>query len=108
VTGRLDPDDVELIARRVLALVHAELDSEHERLVDAKTLAQLLGVTRGWVYAHAEELQAVRLGGPRGRLRFDLARVTERGNGSRAPQPRRRTRATNVMRSGANLLPIDP
>jgi predicted DNA-binding transcriptional regulator AlpA len=108
VTVRLDPDDVELIARRVLALVRAELDSEHDRLVDARALAQLLGVTRGWVYAHAEELHAVRLGGRRGRLRFDLARVIDRENGSRASRPRRRTRAAKVMQRGANLLPIDP
>jgi predicted DNA-binding transcriptional regulator AlpA len=108
VTGRLDPDDVELIARRVLALVRAELEPEHDRLVDAKALAQLLGVTRAWVYAHAEELQAVRLGGPNGRLRFDVARVIVRANGSPAPRQRRRKRAVKVMQHGANLLQIDP
>jgi len=48
------------------------------RLVDAATLARMLGVKRDWVYAHAGQLGAVRLGGPRGRLRFDLATLDDR------------------------------
>jgi len=44
-------------------------------LVDASTLAQLLGVSRAWVYEHAGELGALALGpageGKRPRLRFD-------------------------------------
>jgi hypothetical protein len=40
-------------------------------LVDAATLAAALGVTRGYVYDHADELGVIRLGsGPRARLRF--------------------------------------
>jgi hypothetical protein len=41
------------------------------RLVDAATLAAMLPVERDWVYAHASQLGAIRLGGPAGRLRFD-------------------------------------
>lgn len=109
MSPRLDPEDVELIARRVLALVRAELEPDHDRLVDAKELAQLLGVKRDWVYAHANDLHAVRLGGPNGRLRFDLARVLEEQNGGRPTRRPRRTRNTRVtQRKGANLLPIDP
>jgi hypothetical protein len=39
--------------------------------VDAATLARALGVDRSFVYRHAAELGAVRIGGPQGRLRFD-------------------------------------
>jgi hypothetical protein len=42
------------------------------RLLNAAQLAHHLGVTRAWVYEHAAQLAAIRLGdGPRARLRFD-------------------------------------
>lgn len=45
-------------------------------LVDATAVASYLGVQREWVYEHADELGALRLGsGPRARLRFDPAEV---------------------------------
>jgi hypothetical protein len=41
------------------------------RLVDAATLAAMLGISRDAVYHHAAALGAIRIGdGPRGRLRF--------------------------------------
>lgn len=44
----------------------------HGPLVDAATLADMLGVDRSYVYAHADELGAIRLGeGSKPRLRFD-------------------------------------
>jgi hypothetical protein len=47
-------------------------------LVDARDLADELGVERDWVYANAERLGAVRLGsGPRARLRFDVEQARE-------------------------------
>src|ERR1700741_3618946 len=46
-----------------------------EPLVDAAEIARLHGKTRSWVYEHAGELGAVRLGsGPRPRLPFFPAR----------------------------------
>ena len=46
---------------------------------DAAEIARLHGKTRSWVYEHAGELGAVRLGsGPRPRLAFSPARVAER------------------------------
>jgi hypothetical protein len=46
------------------------------RLLTADELAIVLGVDRGYVYEHAVELGAWRLGsGPRARLRFDLEEV---------------------------------
>lgn len=48
------------------------------RLVDAQTLADGLGVRRETVYAHADELGAIRLGGgSKPRLRFDLEAARE-------------------------------
>jgi hypothetical protein len=70
---RLEPDDVEAIARRVAELLGT--GPQPVRYVDAAQFAQALGVERAWVYAHAAQLGALRLGGPRGRLRFDLERV---------------------------------
>ncbi len=76
----LDDGDVQAIAERVAQLLQGSVDRPPTPalgLVDAATLARKLGVERDWVYAHAAELCAIRLPGKRGRLRFDLARVTE-------------------------------
>jgi hypothetical protein len=49
-------------------------------LLTAAQVARELQVSRSWVYQHAEELGARRLGdGPRGRLRFDLETVRAAG-----------------------------
>jgi hypothetical protein len=65
---------VDVIAERVAELVHME--PARGRMVDAATVAAELGVERPWVYQHAAELGARRLGdGPRARLRFDLETV---------------------------------
>jgi hypothetical protein len=85
-------------------------DLPHSQLVDAAALAQMLGVTRGWVYEHATELGAIRLGaGARPRLRFDPLRVEEALEGAFAPGPsrRRRHRVRRTPRTNAvELLPI--
>jgi hypothetical protein len=73
----LDREDIEAVAKRVVDL----LEERHTSvgLVDAKTLAQLLGVTPEWVRDHADELGALRLGdGPRARMKFDVAEARER------------------------------
>jgi hypothetical protein len=72
---RLDPSDIEQIARQVVDPIAATQARSSGQFVDAAELAELLGVERDWVYAHANALGAIRLGGPRGRLRFDLRRV---------------------------------
>jgi hypothetical protein len=80
------------------------------QLIDATAVARMLGVTRGWVYEHATELGAVRLGaGTRPRLRFDPLRVSQALEHGLAPQherrrPQRAHRAPNT--SGVELLPI--
>jgi hypothetical protein len=65
----LDQDDIEAIAHRVAKLLNQS--PALVRLVDAATLARVLGVERDWIYAHANQLGAIRLGGSTGRLRFD-------------------------------------
>jgi hypothetical protein len=70
--------DVEAIAdalaRKVAEIVGAR--STTFRLVDARELAEELGVSTDYVYAHAAELGAMRLGaGPKARIRFDLDRA---------------------------------
>jgi hypothetical protein len=82
----------------------------HSQLVDAAAVAQMLGVTRGWVYEHAGELGAIRLGtGTRPRLRFDPLRVEAvLGNGLAPGPPRRHTRRfrRSVSTGEVELLPI--
>ena len=64
---------VEAVALRVVQLMRSGDVVDDRRLVDAVTLAGELGVDRSWVYAHRDELGAVRLGsGSKPRLRFDV------------------------------------
>ena len=125
--ARLHPDDLEAIARRSADLVLAALDTgsaARPQLVDAAEVARRFGVDRGWVYAHADELGAVRLGtSRRPRLRFDPERVsaalTSRavtgaiaaGTGARAaetsgPAPPSGRGRQRPVAEGAHLLPI--
>jgi hypothetical protein len=67
---------VEAIARKVVEIVDAR--SSTFGLVDARELAEELGVSIDYVYAHATELGAMRLGsGPKARIRFDLDRARQ-------------------------------
>lgn len=120
--ARLHPADVEAIAHRSAELVLAALGATQTStnpagpttLIDAAAVAERFGVDRGWVYEHADELGAVRLGaGSRPRLRFDpdvvLAALTSRERQPRqtpeiASSPGRRRRRTTA--TGAQLLPI--
>jgi hypothetical protein len=70
----LDAATIRAIAREV-----ARLSVPGGGLLTASEVAVAFNVTRGWVYTHADELGAIRLGeGPRPRLRFDPAVVTQR------------------------------
>ena len=105
---RLDPADIDAIAHRVVLMQECEPQAS-VRMVDATELASRLGVDRGWVYSHAKKLHAVRLGGPRGRMRFDLdavLRVLE-ADPARPPRPAPRRR-TKLIELRGELLPIDP
>ena len=91
-----------------------------QELLDAAQVAERFGVSRSFVYEHAAELGAIRLGAPgegrRPRLRFDAAAVTKRlrdlptadegaSTGEPAPRPRS-ARAQATPRHGAPLLEI--
>jgi hypothetical protein len=84
-------------------------------LVDAAELARRFGIERSWVYSHAIELGAIKLGsGAKPRLRFDpqiAAKVLRKaGEGSAADPPARsgeRADQPSVSGgSGVRLLPI--
>jgi hypothetical protein len=79
-TVRLEPAQIaELAALIVQGLRERPGTADTGGLVDAQTLANVLGWTAGAVRSHAAELGAVRLGnGPRGRLRFDVQTALDR------------------------------
>jgi hypothetical protein len=90
----LSAGDVEAIAEATARKL-AEFIGEPGKtfgLVGPRELAEGLGVSLDYVYAHATELGAMRLGsGPKARIRFDLdgaRRLLE----ARAQQPRHRRR----------------
>jgi hypothetical protein len=106
----LDAEDIESIATRVVELLRGELPSSAIRLADAAEVARELGVDRDWVYAHARELGATRLGSGRGRWRFDLARIrrdlaSASASTSRSATTRRPRRQPKERRSEVDLLP---
>ena len=111
----LDAPTVEAIARRVVELLERRDLPGGPVLVDAAELARRLGIERSWVYTHAIELGAVKLGGGRKpRLRFDpeiAARVLRRvGEGPAADPParsgERAARPQRGRRSEVRLLPV--
>ena len=110
---RLDPQTVEAIARRVVELLEKR-GFQRQELVDAAELARRLGIERSWVYSHAIELGAVKLGtGAKPRLRFDpeiAARVLRRVDGkSTADPPARSGKRAGQPRGSegrVELLPI--
>ena len=91
-------------------------------LLDAKEVARRCGRSRDWVYEHAEDLGAIRLGdageGKRPRLAFEPARVdaylargraTHREPDAATPPSRVRRRPRRVQpATDAPLLPIKP
>ena len=82
MTVKLDNASVDAIARRIVDLLLEASKSpevgKFDSLIDAAEVARRFNISREWVYAHADELGAVRLGdGDKPRLRFDRARVAE-------------------------------
>lgn len=70
-TIRLDADQLDQLAELIAGKLRAQ--PTPVGLVDAAKLAEMLGVARSWVYSHADQLGGRRLGGKRGRLRFDAS-----------------------------------
>ena len=106
----------DLLAERLAVRLKSFGPAVAQPLVDAAEIARLHGKTRTWVYEHAGELGAVRLGsGPRPRLAFSPARVAERlekvDKPTAAPvpdaaPPRRRRQRAGRTASGAPLLHV--
>jgi predicted DNA-binding transcriptional regulator AlpA len=103
---------IDAIASRVAELLRAHPiePREPDALIDAGELARRTGVSRTWIYQHARELGAIRLGGgPNARLRFDPSTIDfalaaqQQPAKQQAPKarPRRSASAADVP-----LLPI--
>jgi hypothetical protein len=112
-------EEIEAIADLVAEALKAEDGAAGQRgeqpvLVDAATLARILGVSRATVYANADELGAIRLGtGSRARLRFDPRRwLSESGStdsGARSDRFRpQAVQSRQAPHSSTGLLPIRP
>lgn len=90
----LAPGDVEAIAEAIAQKLLEIIATPPTTfgLVGARELAEGLGVSLDYVYAHAAELGAMRLGsGPKARIRFDLDRAREALEArTRRPNGRRR------------------
>jgi hypothetical protein len=73
--------------------------------LDAKAVAELLDVERDWVYEHADELGASRIGsGTRPRLRFPPD-ILERQRGHR-PSPKPAAQPAKRRPKPSDLIPI--
>jgi hypothetical protein len=94
---RLDPGSIEALAHRLAELLSPrEPQRPRAQLITAEEVARWWGISRRWVYDHADELGAHRLGGGRRpRLRFDPDEVAERlgepGAGDRTGGDERRS-----------------
>jgi hypothetical protein len=109
---RLAPESIEALALRLAELLGPEpapRGGNRER-ISAAEVARLWGVARRWVYDHAEELGASRLGsGPRPRLRFDPDEVAARlGEPARPLAPRGDRRRAAPMRDDCGTDSLSP
>src|SRR4051812_34637947 len=102
---------VDLLAERGL-VVYAGPGAA-ARVLSVREVSRLLGRSPPWVYAHAMELGAIRMGtGPKARMGFDLASIEQwklenqiEAPGGRGAPSRRRRR--NAVSRGANLIPYE-
>jgi hypothetical protein len=99
----------ELIADRVVEQLQRE-PTDAGKLIDAAEVARRFSLSRDYVYEHADDLDAVRLGdGPRARLRFDPVTVGERLRRSSGQEPsQHKVKPVRTVRKGRDdtLLPI--
>lgn len=103
----LDDASVEAIARRVVELVGSECGSKD--WIDVAEVARRLSVSRDYVYRHANELGARRVGdGSKSRLRFDPAEVAKRLSGPGSEESHHKVKPVRSVRSKGDvpLLPV--
>lgn len=111
MTVELSPETIDAIAHRVVELLQEGIPQPN-RLLTAAELAQRFGVSRYWVYEHANELGAIRLGeGNRGRLRFDMQVAADAMNArtrSATAQPTPKRRPGRPRKRPASSIPLLP
>ncbi len=108
------PSELEWVAQRTAELVCERLESSSlvgssTGLVDARTAAVALGVSREYIYDHAVELKGWRLTGTTcGPWRFDLRATLEAHTQTTVADVRRtrRRKAAQATGSSVPLLPI--
>jgi predicted DNA-binding transcriptional regulator AlpA len=118
--SREEADQVQAIAEAVAdvlaerGLVVYAGPSPSARVLKVADVARLLGRSSAWVYEHAAELGAIRMGrGPKARIGFDLATIEQwkREHELAAPQRRQPTRP-RPRRTAAtindDLIPYEP
>lgn len=100
---KLTPSEIEAVVGRVAELLRSRNGARPAsaqpgpRLMTATEVARWCGVERSWVYAHAEQLGARKIGtGERPRLRFDSEEVSERIVALNDSQSRRGSRSTSI------------
>jgi hypothetical protein len=110
---QLDAKTIDAIARRVVELLE-QRGLQSRELVDASELARRFGIERSWVYSHAIQLGAVKLGnGSKPRLRFDpqiAAKVLRKVGGDSAADPPARSgkRAGQPQGNRGSEVPLLP
>jgi hypothetical protein len=102
---RLAPESVEAVARRLAELLAGRSERPApRRLLTAAEVSEWWAVERSWVYAHADDLGARRLGaGQRPRLRFDRDEVAERFGDAPPTDDRRSARMPGDPRNSTRL-----
>src|SRR3954451_18094981 len=104
---RLDPDDLEAIAERVVELLgRGAPPAANERWLSTAEVAAAFGRSPEWVRDHSSELGGRKIGGPRAPWRFPatcLDAVDRAPAVAEAPVPAQRRR---VSRPTVALLPI--
>jgi predicted DNA-binding transcriptional regulator AlpA len=103
---------VDLLADRGLVVYAGP--SASARVLKVGEVARLLGRSAPWVYEHATELGAIRMGnGPKARIGFDLATIEEwKRDHQLAPRatrkPAQRRPRRSAIPTGGNLIPYEP
>ena len=93
---------VDVLTERGLAMLAAP-----QRVLSASQVAQLLGRSLQWVYAHAGELGAFRYGdGPKARLGFDHARIERWKREREIEAPTRRAPAARATAAVVGAAPV--
>jgi hypothetical protein len=113
MTVELSPETIDAIAHRVVELLQ-EGNPQPNKLLTAAELAQRFGVSRYWVYEHANQLGAIRLGeGNRGRLRFDMQVAADAMNtrtrpATAQPTPAPKRRPGRPRKQPPSSIPLLP